>query len=144
MANLTYGIPLQPYGGHQRRTYLPIKATSQLYESSFVVQGSGACCVATTGGDTSTVVVGVSEYDILGGASDGTVRASVISGREFVVPNPGANTPPTDATPYGTALYADTDNSGGTVNTGSALPKIGNFTGMEPDGVHFRVFIQGW
>lgn len=107
-----------------------------------VVQGSGAICVATQSSDTSTIVVGVSEYDMLGGASDGTVRVSVLNGREFIV-NPGANTAPTDATPYGTALYADTDNSVGTVNTGTALPKAGTFTGLEPDG-RVRVFIQGW
>jgi hypothetical protein len=144
MANLTAGVPLQPFGNYQRRTYLPIAASAQLYESSFLVQGSGALVVATTAGDTSTQVIGVSEYDIQGGATNGAVRGSVLNGREFVVPNPGGNTPPTDATPYGTTLYCDSDNSGGTVNTGSALPIMGHFTGMEPDGVHFRVFIQGW
>ena len=97
MSNLNVGIPVQPFGDHQRRTYLPIAASVQLYESSFLVQGSGALKPATLAVD-GTAVIGVSEYDILGGATDGAVRGSVLNGREFVVPNPGANTPPTDAT----------------------------------------------
>lgn len=140
MANLSEGIPPQPYGKGGRKVVLPVKASKQIYEGAMVAQSSGACVTATDSGETAGVI-GVAEHDALGGASDGAVRISLMTDGEFIF-KAGANTAPTDATPYGTILYADTDNSVGTVNTGSALPVAGRFVGLEDDG-RVRVYI-GW
>ncbi|MCL2724848.1 MAG: hypothetical protein FWD69_10475 [Polyangiaceae bacterium] len=139
MANLTQGIRPQPYGQGGRKVFLPVKAGAQIYEGGLVSQPGGACAPTTAGGD-STGAIGIAEHDALGGATDGATRLSVWTDREFIF-NPGLN-PPTDATPYGTVLYAEDDHTVGIVNVGNALPMAGRFVGIEDDG-RVRVFV-GW
>jgi hypothetical protein len=138
MSNLTKGIPPQPYGKGGRKVILPVKATTQIWQGAMVSQPSGACAPATGSGSTAAVI-GVAEHDILGGASDGTERVSLMTGQIFIF-NAGSNAP-TDATPFGTALYAETDNTVGTSSSGGTLPTAGRFAGIEDDG-RVRIFID--
>lgn len=137
MSNLTVGIPPQPYGQGGRKVTLPVKATSQIFEGAFVAQIGGACVTGTTAGAGDCI--GMAEHDMLGGASDGTKRISVLTDKVFVVKAGAAA--PTDATPYGTLLFMEDDNSVGTGALGANAGIAGRFVGLEDDG-RVRVFIS--
>jgi hypothetical protein len=137
MSNLTAGIPPQPFGKGGRKVTLPVKATTQIWQGGMVAQPSGACRPATSGSETSPVV-GVAEHDELGGASDGTKRISLLTDQIFVF-NAGSSAP-TDATLFGSPLFAETDNTVGTSSSAGTLPLAGYFAGMEDDG-KVRIFI---
>lgn len=133
MPNLTSGAALHPYGQGGRNVTLPVKATTQLWMSGMVAELGGALVPATTAG--SGRVIGCSNYDALGGESDGTIRASIFTDLIFEM-SAGVNAP-TDATPFGTPLYAETDNTVGTAASGFFA---GLFMGIEDSGL-VRVFI---
>lgn len=140
MSNLTQGQPPQIYGNTFRNVVLPVKANKQIYQGAMVAQVSGACVTATDSGETGGVV-GVAVHDQLGGSSDGSTRIELMTSGEFIFPV-GADHAPTDATPYGAILYADTDNTVSTDSATGARPVAGRFVGFEDDG-KVRVFI-GW
>ena len=135
-SNLTQGGRPQPYGADGRRVYLPMSATAQVYEGAMVSELSGAVVTATT--SSAGDVIGIAESDALGGATDGATRVSVLYDRIFILPA-SSSSPPTDATAFGTILYADSDNT--ITTTASSNPKAGRFAGMEEDG-RVRVFIN--
>lgn len=134
MSNLTSGARPQPYGQGGRKVFLPMKATAQIYEGAMVAQISGACVTGTTA--ASGDCIGVAESDMLGGASDGSTRISVWTDKIFIF-NAGTNAP-TDATPFGSVVYMETDNTVGTVG---GLGIAGKFAGIEDDG-RVRVFVS--
>lgn len=101
---------------------------------------SGALIQATASGSTAGVI-GVAENDALGGASDGSVRASVWTDREFIFANDSTHAC-ADSTPFGSILYAVDDHTVGTNSVSNTLPVAGRFVGFEDDG-RVRVFI-GW
>ena len=137
MANLTSGARPQPYGLGGRKVFLPVKATTQIYEGALVAQVSGACVPGTSTGAGNAI--GVAESDMLGGASDGSTRISVWTDKIFVF-NAGTNAP-TDATPFGTLLYMEDDHTVGTGGIGGAAEgTAGKFMGIEDDG-RVRVFV---
>lgn len=136
MSNLAAGIPPQPYGQGGRKVTLPVKATSQLYEGAMVAQIAGACVTGTTA--NSGACIGIAAHDQLGGASDGTTRVSLMTDQIFLIAAGVAA--PTDATPYGTMLFMETDNTVGTGGLGNQ-PEAGRFVGIEDDG-RVRVFIS--
>lgn len=140
MANLTAGIGPRPYGKGGRKVTLPVKANKQIYQGGMVAQVSGACVAATDSGETGGVI-GVAEHDMLGGASDGTTRISLMTDEIFIFANDGSNAV-SDATSYGAILYAVNDHTVGTSSVGSTLPVAGRFAGFEDDG-GVRVYI-GW
>jgi hypothetical protein len=105
-----------------------------------VAQVSGACETATASAET-TGVIGIAENDALGGASDGSVRLSLMTDSIFIL-NVDVTNPPTDATNFGSILYAVTDNTVGTSSLSGTLPVAGRFMGIEDNG-KARVFI-GW
>lgn len=127
MANLLAGVPPQPFGMGGRKVNLPVKASQQLYQGGMLAEVSGALVPATTAG--SGVVVGMCENDALGGASDGSVRATVVYDKIFILK--AATGGPSDSTPFGSVLYAADDNSV-TLTAGSFV--AGLFMGMEDDG----------
>lgn len=138
MSNLTQGTVPQPYGPGGRKIYLPMKATAQVYEGAMVAEVSGAVCTGTTAG--AGRCIGIAESDALGGASDGATRLSVWTDKVFIL-NAGTNAP-TDATPFGTLLYMETDNTVGTGGIGGSGEGVaGTFVGMEDDG-RVRVFFS--
>jgi hypothetical protein len=140
MSNAIASLRPQPYGLGGRKVNLPVTASQQIYEGTMLSQPSGALVPATTGGDTHGVI-GVAEHDALGGGSDGLVRCSVWTDKEFIFTTDGSNGA-TDATPYGTILYAVDDHTVGTSSVGSSLPVAGRFVGIEDDG-RTRIYI-GW
>ena len=73
---------MQPYGRDGRKVILPVKATQQCYQGGMAAEVSGALVPATTA--SGGRVIGVFENDALGGASDGTVRASVWTDKIFI------------------------------------------------------------
>jgi hypothetical protein len=137
MALLIQGAVPQPYGAGPRKVTLPVKATSQIWESSIVAQIAGACCPITTAGAGDAV--GVAEFDMLGGAADGTKRISVLTDGIFIFKNGVAAF--SDATPFGALAFAEDDNSVGTGALGTAAGVVGRFVGFEDDG-RVRVFIS--
>lgn len=137
MSNLAQGTPVQPYGQAGRKVTLPVKATTQVYEGAMVSQPSGACAPATAGNSTAPVK-GVAEHDQLGGAADGDARISLMTDQIFIFPAGVAA--PTDATVYGSPLYAETDHTVGTSSSSGTLPVAGEFRGLEDDG-RVRVYI---
>jgi hypothetical protein len=143
MANLTStsNYHPQPYGaaGAFRTVYLPVKATAVIYEGAMIAQINGACCTGTTSG--AGKCIGVSQSPVTtGGATDGAVRAIVLTDGIFLF-NAGTNAP-TDATPYGTTLYMETDNTVGTGGIGGSGEGVaGEFRGIQDDGL-IRVYIS--
>jgi hypothetical protein len=136
MALLTQGIPPQPYGYSQRKVTLPVKATTQMREGGIVAQINGACCPITTAGAGDAV--GVAESDMLGGATDGATRLSILTDAVFILKNGVAAF--TDATPFGALVFAEDDNSVGTGALGASAGAVGRFVGLEDDG-RVRVYI---
>lgn len=137
MALLTQGTAPQPYGLGGRKATLPVKATTQIFEGSIVAQIGGACCPITTAGAGDAV--GVAESDMLGGATDGAKRISVLTDQIFVFKN-GASAF-SDSTPFGTLAFAEDDNSVGTGALGANAGVVGHFCGLEDDG-RVRVYIS--
>lgn len=139
MANLAKGIPPQPYGKGGRKVVLPVKNGAQIYEGAMVAQISGACVTGTTAG--AGACIGVAEHDQLGVTADGTKRISVLTDQIFLMKTGAAAA--TDATPYGTLLFMEDDNSVGTGGSaGGATRQIaGRFMGLEDDG-RTRVYIS--
>lgn len=138
MSNLTSGSRPRPYGKGGRVVVLPMKASAQVWESAMVAEISGAVCTGTTAG--AGRCIGVAEHDQKGGASDGTTRLRVMTDQIFRI-KVGSNAP-TDATPYGTALFMETDNTVGTGGTGgTGEGYAGQFMGLENDPTWCRVFI---
>lgn len=137
MALLTAGITPQPYGVGGRKVTLPVKATAQIYEGSFVAQIAGACVAATTAG--AGPVIGVAEHDQLGGASDGTKRISVLYDQEFRFANGVAAV--ADTTPFNTLLFAEDDHTVGLGGLGATQQIAGFFRGFEDDGA-VRVYVD--
>jgi hypothetical protein len=136
MSNLSSGTRPAPYGQGGRIVNLPMSATAQVWEGAMVSELSGAVVTATTA--SAGDVQGIALHDALGGATDGATRVSVMYDQIFLL-NASGTTPPTDATPFGTILYADTDNT--VTTTAGSNPKAGRFAGMEDDG-RVRVFIN--
>lgn len=138
MANLTSGTRPQPYGQGGRRVFLPVKATTQVWEGGMAAQISGACVPGTTAAAGNCI--GVYENDMLGGASDGTTRVPVMTDQVFIFKN-GTNAV-SDATPIGTVLYMEDDQTVGTGGIGgSGEGEAGRFVGFEDDG-RVRVFVS--
>ncbi len=137
MANLTAGIPPQPYGAGHRKVTLPVKASAQIYEGALVSQVSGACVTGTTtsGGNA----IGVAEHDQLGGASDGTKRITLMTDGIFLFA--AGSAAPTDATPYGALLFLEDDHTVGTGGLGATQKLAGRFVGIEDDG-RIRVWVS--
>ena len=137
MANLTSGSRPQPYGQGGRRFFLPVKATTQVYESGMAAQIAGACVPGTTTGAGGCI--GVYETDALGGSADGSVRVAVMTDQVFIFKN-GTNAV-SDATPIGTTLYMEDDQTVGTGGIGgTGEGEAGKFVGFEDDG-RVRVFV---
>lgn len=136
MANLTASASIQPYGQAGRKVVLPVQALAQVYKGGMSAQIAGACCAATTA--TAGHVIGVYESDALGGATDGATRVTIVTDKIFIFKN-GTNAV-SDATPYGTVLFAEDDNSVG-VGAGGSLVIAGRFMGFEDDG-QVRVYIS--
>lgn len=136
MSNLTAGIPPQPYGQGGRRVNLPVQATAQLYEGAMVSQIAGACVTGTSSGAGDCC--GVAQFDMLGGASDGLKRIILMTDQIFTFT--AGTAAPTDATPYGTTLYMETDHTVGTGGLGADEGVAGKFVGMNDDGT-VRVYI---
>jgi VCBS repeat-containing protein len=134
MSNLTSGAPIQPVGRGGQKNVYPVKATAQLYESAMVAEIGGALCTGTTAGAGDCV--GVVTHDALGGASDGAVRAEVLT--DVIVKMTAGSNAPTDATAKFSPLYMETDNTVGTGAVGQRL--AGLFMGLEDDGL-VRVYI---
>jgi hypothetical protein len=134
MSNLTAGVGPKPYGRDGRKVYLPVKATTQVYQGGLAAQIAGACVPATAAG--AGRCIGVYEADALGGASDGSTRVPVWTDKVFIFPVGGSNAP-TDATPFGTPVYADDDNH---VSLTANETFAGYFMGLEDDG-KARVFV---
>lgn len=131
MSNITKGAAPNPYGRDGRKVFLPVKATTQVYQGGMAAQVSGACVPMTSTGAGNCV--GVFESDMLGGASDGSTRVSVWTDKIFIF-KAGVNAP-TDATPFGSILFAEDDNSVGTGGVGGAAEGVaGRFMGIEDDG----------
>ena len=127
----------QPYGLGFRTVFLPVQALAVVYEGAMVSQIAGACVTATTAGCGH--VIGVSQEPVVtGGATDGAVRMVVMTDSIFLF---NADTDaPVDSTPYGTVLYAKTDN---TVGTGAGAETViaGRFMGIQDDGL-VRVYVS--
>jgi hypothetical protein len=136
MPLLTQGIPPQPYGRDGRKVSLPVKATTQLYEGGIVAQIAGACVPITTAGAGDAV--GVAEHDVLGGASDGAKRVSLLTDGIFIFKNGTAAF--ADTTPFGALVFAEDDNTVGTGGLGTAVGSVGRFVGFTDDG-RVRVYI---
>jgi hypothetical protein len=137
MANLTAtsNYHPQPYGLGLRTVFLPVQALAVVYEGAMVSQINGACVTATTA--LCGPVVGVAQEPVVtGGATDGAVRMVVLTDSIFLF-NAGAIAP-VDSTPYGTVLFADTDN---TVSLGTTAVIAGRFMGIQDDGL-VRVYIS--
>ena len=135
IANLTNDIPPKPYGLGGRYVVLPQSATAQIYQGAMVAEtAAGALVTGTTAG--SGPCVGVAVFGQLGGTTDGAVRMQIWTDKIFVFA-PGTNAP-TDATPFGTVLFMESDNQVG-VGPGSFI--AGRFYGFEDDGT-VRVYIS--
>ncbi len=130
MSNLTAGTIPRPYGQGGRKVNLPVKATAQLWQGAMVAQINGACCTGTTAG--SGPCIGVAEFDMLGGATDGATRVTLMTDQIFVFT--AGTLAPTDATPYGAPLFMETDNTVGTGNGAEGNQIAGRFMGIEDDG----------
>ena len=135
----TAGIPVYPYGEGGRKVVLPVKATVQMREGQLVAQIAGACVPGTTSGAGDAV--GVAEMDMLGGATDGATRISVLTDRTFLFANGAA--PVLDSTPYGTPLYMEDDHTVGLGTLGANNGRAGYFVGIEDDG-RVRLLIPAW
>jgi hypothetical protein len=140
MAISTVPITPRPYGGGGRKISLPVKANQQLYQGTMVAYYggfTGALVPATTAG--AGVAIGIVEFDALGGASDGTVRAIVWTDHTFSFLN-GTNAF-NDTTAPGALAYCEDDHTvgtGGVGGTGEAA--AGVFMGMNDDGT-VRVYM---
>lgn len=134
-SNLTAGTRPRPYGQGGREVFRPMSATAQVWEGAMVADLSGATVTATT--SSAGDVVGIAAHDALGGASDGATRVRVMYDQIFVL-SASTSSPPTDATAFGTVVYADSDNT--ITTTAGSNPRAGKFVGMEDDG-RVRVFV---
>lgn len=94
-----------------------------------ISQINGACVPADAAGAGPVIGLSSSGADVVGGATDGAVRTEVWTDRVFVMPA-GVNAP-TDATPFGTPLYAEDANHVG-IGPGTVL--AGRFMGIEDNG----------
>lgn len=137
MPQLAGSILVNTYGVNGRKVVLPVKATAQIYEGGMVSSVNGALVPACTAGAGD--VVGVASMSILGGATDGAKRCEILTDQCFLFPASGTN-PPTDATPYGTPVFALDDNSISLGGLGTTACFAGRFFGFEDDG-RVRVFI---
>lgn len=138
MALLTAGITPQPYGLGGRKVTLPVKATAQIYEGCLVSQVAGACVVTTTA--NAGPAIGVAEHDMLGGATDGAKRISILTDGIFTFANGTAAF--TDATPFNSLVFAEDDHTVGTGGLGATQQVVGLFRGIEDDSGKVRVYIE--
>ena len=133
VANLTQGTPPKPYGKGGRRVFRDLTSAAQVWQGAMVAEASGQVVTATTAG--SGPVIGVSEMDAYGstGPVDGTddsQRISILYDQIFEM-SPDTSSPPTEDTPFGTPLYATSDN---TVGTSPGAYFAGLFQGMTDNG----------
>lgn len=137
MSNLTQGTTLQPYGQGGREIDLPVKASAQIYEGAMVSEISGAAVTGTTAG--AGPCKGVALHDQLGGGTDGATRIKVMTDR--IVLMAAGTAAPTDATPLGSPLFMESDNTVGTGGLGATQQYAGRFAGIQDDGM-VRVYID--
>lgn len=137
-SNLTNGIPPKPYGHGGRYVVLPQAANAQIYQGAMVASVSATDAALVTGSTSgSGPICGVAVFDQLGGATDGAVRMQIWTDKVFCFA--AGVLAPTDLTPFGTVLYAETDNTVGTGAPGQVI--AGRFFGFEDDGT-IRVYIS--
>jgi hypothetical protein len=137
IANLTTDIPPKPYGQGGRYVVLPQSANAVIYQGAMVAEtAAGALVTGTTAG--SGHCVGVAVFGQTGGATDGAVRMQIWTDKIFCF---AAGTyAPTDATPFGTVLWMESDNQVGT-GIGTETQIAGRFYGFEDDGT-IRVYVS--
>lgn len=127
---ITAGIPPQPYGKEPRKVNRPVAATTQLYQGQMISEIAGAAVPGTTASGSDCI--GVCESDVLGGASDGTKRCVVLNDCVFLMT--AGSAAPTDATPFGSLLFMESDILVGTGGLGATQKVAGRFVGMADDG----------
>lgn len=142
MANATANRDRYVIGKEGRDVHLPVAASTHLYAQTMVsVLTSGAPGnVVQVGTANSSVIIGVVQHEVDNTGVAGAKRAAVETDREFVFDNDTTN-PVSEATPFGTILYAVDDHTLGTSSVGSTLKFAGTFHGMEPNG-KVRVMIS--
>lgn len=141
MANMTTNRDRYVIGKEGRDVHLPVAEATHLFAQTMVVQIAASGMLTNVGeAATTAAVIGVVQHEVDNTGADGAKRAAVETDREFVFDNDGTNAV-SEATPFGTALYATDDHTVGTVNVGDALALAGTFHGMEPNG-KVRVFIS--
>ena len=133
MANATTNRDRYVIGKEGRDVHLPVAASTHLYAQTMVVQIAATGMVAPVGTASSTVIIGVAQHEVNNTGSAGDKRVCVETDREFVFDNDGTNAV-SEATPFGTALYAVDDHTVGTSSVTGTLKFAGTFHGMEPNG----------
>lgn len=134
MSNATENRDRYVIGKEGRDVHLPVAASVHLYAQTMVVQIAATGMVTKVGtASTTAAVIGVAQHEVDNTGAAGAKRVAVETDREFVFDNDGTNAV-SEATPFGTALYAVDDHTVGTVNVGDALALAGTFHGMEPSG----------
>lgn len=136
MTQLSAGITPAPYGATMRKVSRPVSATAQIYQGSFVSEISGAAVAGATA--SAGDCIGIAEHDMLGGATDGAKRIEVLNDGIFLVQ--AGTAAPTDATPFGSLLFMESDHQVGTGGLGATQKVAGRFVGMADDG-RVRLYI---
>ena len=134
--NLTQDIPLSPYGYGGRDVNLP-QSANQIYKGAMVSCLSDGALITATGAGGGHVV-GMAQFGQLGTSPDGTNYLTILTDKIFLIAT-GVNAP-TVSTTFGTPLFAETDQTVGTL-AGSTAVIAGRFYGLEPDG-RARVYIS--
>lgn len=137
MSNLSAGIPPKPHGAPGRKVIVGVKNAAQIYQGAMVAQINGNQTVTGTTASAGRCI-GVAEHDMLG-ATDGVKRLSILTDQVFEMKAGAA--PPTDATPLGTLLFMEDDNSVGLGALGATQQIAGTFEGLTDLGL-VRVFIS--
>ncbi len=141
MANATANRDRYVIGKEGRDVHLPVAGAVTIYAHTMVVQLTAGSAVTNVGVAATGVIIGVAQHlvdNTLGAA--GVKRLAVETDREFVFDNDGTNAC-SEATAFGSPLYAVDNHTVGTSNVGATLKFAGTYHGMEPNG-GVRIFIS--
>jgi hypothetical protein len=136
MANATANRDRYVIGKEGRDVHLPVAASTHIYAQTMVVQITATGMVTNHGVANTGVVIGVAQHEVDNTGAAGAKRVAVETDREYVFDNAGSNSV-SEATPFGTPLYAVDNQTLATTGTVFA----GTFHGMEPNG-KVRVMIH--
>lgn len=144
MANATADQIAEPVGGGGRNFDLPVDGGTTLFRGVMISELTATGMTVPTTTALSGRVVGVSNHGIDNSAgADAAERVLVHADRVFAFSNGTGADAVSEATLFGSPLYASDDTTVNDNSAGDTRPFAGFFVGMEPDG-KVRTYIPHW